>query len=141
MQLNKSIKGQPIKLRGVTYTKGLGTHANSSIVYKLNGAYTNFVSDVGIDDEVAGLGNVIFTRDRRRQDAVRQRRANGASPIVHVNVDVTGVQQLTLVVANGVAGVDYDHADWAGPQLLQRPRRATAPMPQRTSPPQRLTSS
>ena len=34
-------------------------------------------------------------------------------------MNVSGVQQLTLVATNGVANsIDYDHADWAGAELL-----------------------
>jgi hypothetical protein len=44
--------------------------------------------------------------------------AGGGTPL-HISVNVTGVQQLTLVVNPGQAGtIDYDHADWAGAELL-----------------------
>jgi hypothetical protein len=39
-------------------------------------------------------------------------------PAKAVDVSVAGVQQLTLVATNGAAGIDYDHADWAGARLL-----------------------
>ena len=43
--------GHAITLNGVTYAKGLGTHAVSQIVYTIGGQYSTFASDVGIDDE------------------------------------------------------------------------------------------
>ncbi|HEY7089886.1 MAG TPA: NPCBM/NEW2 domain-containing protein, partial [Tepidisphaeraceae bacterium] len=52
--------GKTISLRGQTYTKGLGTHGFSKIVYNLGGAYTTFTSDLGVDDETGGNGTVIF---------------------------------------------------------------------------------
>ena len=52
--------GHTISIRGVTYAKGLGVHPNSDIVYTLNKAYTNFSSDVGVDDETGGRGSVTF---------------------------------------------------------------------------------
>ena len=48
------------------------------------------------------------------------------SPIVSVNVNVTGVQTLTLVATNGVPDdIDYDHADWAGARLTSTTTGAT----------------
>src|SRR4029077_8850122 len=52
--------GKTISIRGSTYTRGLGVHANSDIRYNLNGAYQTFISDIGIDNETGGKGSVIF---------------------------------------------------------------------------------
>src|SRR5690606_26388814 len=49
---DQSSSGNAIRLDGVTYAKGIGTHAISDIVYNLNGNYSRFVSDVGVDDHV-----------------------------------------------------------------------------------------
>ena len=52
--------GHTITLNGVTYAKGIGVHATSDITYNLNGQYTTFFSDVGVDDEVGNNGTVEF---------------------------------------------------------------------------------
>src|SRR5881397_2304052 len=44
--------GQPLRLDGVTYAKGLGASAPSAIEFRLNGACSTFTVDLGIDDEV-----------------------------------------------------------------------------------------
>jgi NPCBM/NEW2 domain-containing protein len=45
--------------------------------------------------------------------------ALGNDTVKHVDIDVTGVQQLTLVATNGVAdNVYFDHADWADAKLI-----------------------
>jgi hypothetical protein len=119
VQKNLSIKGNPITLRGTTYSTGIGTHAVSQIVYNLAGQYASFVSDVGIDDETAGQGAVDFQVIGDGKILFDSGVLTGTSPVVHINVSVAGVQQLTLVATNGIAGsIDYDHADWAGAQLL-----------------------
>jgi len=130
VQLNQTISGNTLTLRGVKYATGIGTHAASTIVYNLAGGYTNFSSDIGIDDEelgkgagavdfqVVGDGKVLFDSGV----------LTGASPIVSLNVNVTGVQTLTLIANNGIAGnIDYDHADWAGAKLLSTPQAPAAP--------------
>ena len=83
-------------------------------------AYSNFISDVGIDDEVSGQsGAVDFQVLGDGKVLFDSGILTSASPIVSFNVNVKGVQTLTLVVTNGVAGsIDYDHADWAGARLI-----------------------
>ena len=42
--------------RSRSITKGIGTHASSTIIYNLDGQYDTFLSDVGVDDEENGKG-------------------------------------------------------------------------------------
>ena len=123
-----SINGNPIKLKGVTYTKGIGTHAASTIVYQLNGKYTMFVSDVGVDDEVSGTGSVDFQVIGDGKVLADSGVVHNGQGAVHLQVSVAGVQQLTLQATNGVSGIDYDHADWAGAYLLRIPSKPSAPV-------------
>ena len=117
MQKNLSIAGNPLTLRGVTYATGIGTHAASTIVYNLAGNYTTFISDIGIDGEELGkgTGSVDFQVIGDGKVLFDSGVLTNASATVTASVNVTGVQTLTLVATNGVAGsIDYDHADWAG---------------------------
>ena len=52
--------GTTITLNGVPYAKGLGVNAISQIVYTLNGAYSSFLSDVGVDDEEIDTASIDF---------------------------------------------------------------------------------
>jgi nitrous oxidase accessory protein NosD len=117
---NLSVDGNPITLNGTVYTEGIGTHALSDITYNLAGNYTTFISDVGIDQEedgsgvgdvdfqLIGDGKVLFDSGVLTNDQV-----------AHIDVSVVGVQNLTLVAANGIPNdIDYDHSDWAGAELL-----------------------
>ncbi len=121
VQKDTSIKGNTISLRGTTYTKGIGTHAASDIVYQLNGNYTTFISDVGIDDEVNGNGSVIFRVIGDGKVLYQSAILTGTSPINSINRSVAGVQQLTLEVVSSIPGtIDYDHSDWAGARLIPK---------------------
>ncbi len=121
VQTNSTVTGNTITLRGVTYASGIGTHALSTIVYNLNGAYTNFISDIGVDDEEngKGIGSVDFQVIGDGKVLFESGVLTNQSPIVSLNVNVSGVQTLTLVATNGIANsIDYDHADWAGAKLV-----------------------
>jgi len=129
IHLDASIVGNPLTLRGVTYAKGIGTHAISQIVYNLNGQYNWFLSDVGIDDEelTRGTGTVDFQVIGDGKMLFDSGVVSNSSPTVHINVSVAGVQQLTLLVGDGGDGIDYDHADWAGARLIAGASAAAAP--------------
>lgn len=114
--------GAPLTLQGVTYPKGLGVHAGSDIIFPLGGAYTTFIADVGVDDEVGSSGSVVFQVYADGVLLFDSGVMTGASATKPVRVDVTGRQALRLVVGPGTDGRGYDHADWAGAKLLRAPQ-------------------
>ncbi len=119
--------GLPLKLNGQTYAKGLGVHAASEVVYNLGGQYTRFKSDLGVDDEVSNpVASVVFEVWADGQRLFQSATLRHDSPIAAVDVDVTGKQELKLVVTGAGDGVDSDHADWAGARLE---RSCTTPPP------------
>jgi glucose/arabinose dehydrogenase len=119
--------GRTITLNGVTYTKGLGVHAVSDVRFALNGAYKTFLSDIGLDDEVGGNGSVIFQVYADGALLYDSGTMLGSSATKQVNVDVTGKNELRLVVT--IAGDNdwYDHADWANARLQNGAVIANAP--------------
>ncbi len=122
--------GNPITLNGVVYAKGLGAHAHSEVSFNLGGAYGQFTSDIGIDDEEMYNGSVVFQVFADGVLVFDSGLMTATSPTQTVNLDVTGVQILKLVVNDGGDGIDFDHADWAGARLLPAvptPPAATAP--------------
>ncbi|MGG8407933.1 NPCBM/NEW2 domain-containing protein [Streptomyces sp. 12297] len=115
---DKSVDGNPIRLNGTAYAKGIGTHANGAVTYTLNGAYTRFRSDIGVDDEVNANATVKF---EVWGDGVKLYESptamTPASATRAVDVDITGVNTLVLKVADTGDGINSDHADWAGARL------------------------
>jgi glucose/arabinose dehydrogenase len=106
-----------LTLNGVTYAKGLGVHAGSDITYALGGNYTRFTSDIGVDDEVGNNGSVVFQLFADGVKIYDSGTMIGSTATKTVDVDVTGKQNLRLVVTDSGNGDGYDHADWAGAKL------------------------
>lgn len=111
--------GNTITLKGITYAKGIGVHANSEIVYKLNSNFGRFISDIGIDDEANTIGSVASVIYKVYKDNV----LSYTSPLItkdsttrRLNIPTLGVTELKLVVEQGENNY-YDHADWAGARL------------------------
>ncbi len=110
--------GHTISIRGTTFTKGLGCHANSEIDVPLNGAYSTFTSSVGIDDEVNGLGAVDFSILADGVKIYDSGTLTGTSPLTGTGVlNIKGVTLLKLLVNFVGANNAYDHSDWAGAQI------------------------
>ena len=112
--------GLTITLTGVTYSKGLGVHANSEIRYNLAGQYTTFACDIGVDDEVTSLeSSVVFEiwADGVKLYDSGVMTANTATK--NISVNVSGKQELRLIVKDAADGNAYDHADWANARLLR----------------------
>jgi alpha-galactosidase len=111
--------GLPITLQGVAYAKGLGVHSGSEITVPLGGQYKTFVADVGVDDEVAANGSIVFQVLGDGAGLFDSGPMTGDTPTKPVSVDVTGMQELKLVVTDNGDGNASDHGDWAGARLVK----------------------
>ncbi len=106
-----------LSVQYVFYTKGLGTHANSTIVYDLAKRFSRFSTDIGVDTEAGPQASVMFEiygNDRLLFRSPLMKRYDYPK---HAEVNVTGVSTLMLVVTDGGNGNIDDHADWLNPTL------------------------
>lgn len=110
--------GATLTLNGVTYAKGLGVHAPSDIKYALNGQYSSLIADLGVDDEVGSNGSVVFQVWLDGTLAYDSGVLSGSSATKAMALDVSGANELRLVVTTGGNNNEYDHADWAVAQLI-----------------------
>ncbi|MQA28760.1 MAG: hypothetical protein GEU82_02825 [Luteitalea sp.] len=112
--------GLPLTLNGVTYAKGLGTHAASDIRFALGGACSLLTGQVGVDDEVGTNGSVVFQLFNGANPTALYDSGlmTGATATRAISVSVAGVNTLRLVVTPGADGdPTSDHADWADAQI------------------------
>lgn len=139
IRADKSIDGNAITLKDTVYTSGVGAHATNQIIVKLNGAVTNFVTRVGIDDEVrsgAGTNANYGVCDYR----VSLKAENGDVLVVAegtvratdtvtplIDVDCNGWKYLILEADEGQGGNSYDHVDWANAYFEYIEQNSTPP--------------
>jgi alpha-galactosidase len=140
IQKDKSIDGNILTLNGTTYTKGIGTHADSDIRYYLGGNFSNFTASVGVDDETGTNGSVIFQVYGDNQKLFDSGVMTGSSSTRHIDIDISGVTLLNLYAKIAGDSYDYDHADWADAYVVYSSATVgptPAPTPDQTSvPPQ-----
>ncbi|MEQ7007090.1 NPCBM/NEW2 domain-containing protein [Actinopolymorpha sp. B17G11] len=120
---DRSVSGGPISLAGVEYDKGIGTHAPSEIVYRLDPGDVRFTAMVGVDDvqRNSPYSSVVFQVEVDGELVYESPVLRGDSEPQPVDLDVMGVERLVLRVTEAGDGNNSDHADWAGPTLHRLP--------------------
>ena len=111
-QVNKSVLGGSLRVAGVSYERGIGTHSISRFLVNLTGKAISFSGWAGADDLNDFGGNMEF-------ELIADGRLVWTSGILHKGmpalpfcIDLRGVGKLALLVKEGGDGIMYDHADW-----------------------------
>ncbi|KXA12697.1 glycosyl hydrolase family 95 catalytic domain-containing protein [Clostridium perfringens] len=127
IQKDASCDGNTITLKGengerVSYDKGIGTHANSEIVYSLEGLdyYDYFETFVGVDQEMAGtvasISFEVYLDDEKIFDSGLM---TGDTKQKHVKVPIAGKNTLKLVVKDGGDSIGSDHGSFGDAKLTK----------------------
>lgn len=135
---NLSIDGNPLTLKGIVYASGVGTHASSRIIVKLNGAVTHFVGSVGIDDEVAGFckgsstnGVADYRVILKAENGDEKVMGSGTirstdTDVPTFDIDCNGWKYLILEALDGGSDA-YDHIDWVNAYFEYMEQNSTPP--------------
>ena len=117
LQRRQSVWQREMTIAGKKFSRGLGTHANGKLVFKLpEGRFRKFLCLVG-HDEATLTGTVAFevwVDGKKAFDSGPMDRTTAAKP---VEVDVSGAKVLELHTLDGGDGITCDHADWADARL------------------------
>lgn len=104
--------GTPLRIGGVAYAKGLGTHAPAAVRYYLGGGCTSFTAEVGVDEAQTTRGSVRFTVTADGTGKAESPVLRASDPAWSLTADVTGASYVDLVADDGGDGNGNDHADW-----------------------------
>ena len=110
--INKSVIGTELRVAGVKYEKGVGSHSISRFLVNLGGKATSFSGLVGADDNNDYYGNMEFKLIADKKVIWSSGLLLKGMPAVPFKVDLKGVQKLVLLIVEGGDGIMYDHADW-----------------------------
>src|SRR5699024_12751306 len=100
-------------LDGKEYASCVGTHAPASFAVQRNGQSTRFSPTVGVNASDGSRGSVTFEVYGHGELFTATDVITGADPAQELDVDITGVDTLTLKVTNAGDGKGNDHGDWA----------------------------
>jgi hypothetical protein len=114
--VDRSASDHPIRIAGRHFAHGFGTHSPSVLHLDLAGGCSRFTAQVGITEEeksapkspsaefiIEGDGKVLWCSPIMR----------GGMNAHPVDLNLTGVKQITLRVNDGFDGSDQDEAAWA----------------------------
>jgi hypothetical protein len=105
----------PIRIKGKTYHKGLGVHANSELTYTLSdGPYRTFYAVIGLDDTAGDKASVQFAvyLDDKKAYESKVFRYGDAPEEIAIPIDA-GYGCLKLIVTDAGDGYIHDRAAWA----------------------------
>ena len=133
IQIDKTIDKNIFTLAGNTFSKGIGTHAESDIVMEIPSGAKKFVAVVGMDDEVMAS----MTENKVKEPNfygmifhvyidgkhVDQTSLLGITKYYVFDIDIPeGAKQIRLYVDHvEYTGKNYDHADWAVAGFVNNP--------------------
>jgi hypothetical protein len=109
---NLAVGDKPLSIAGRRFSRGVGTHANSRIIVRLNGGTRRFRAFVGVDTEAEAQGSVRFSIQGDGKELWNSGLCKRDDAAVPIDIDVSAVQWLVLQVDDGGDGGSNDHADW-----------------------------
>ncbi|MDD4645899.1 MAG: NPCBM/NEW2 domain-containing protein, partial [Bacteroidales bacterium] len=119
-QISKSIDGNPLKIAGKTYERGVGTHAISKFVIQTGGDAVSFDALAGVDDENSKPGTVEFVVLGDRKVLWKSGVMKQGEPAKEAHVSLKGIQKVALLVTDGGDDINYDHADWIDAKITYK---------------------
>jgi hypothetical protein len=127
-KMDRSCQGDAISIAGKRYPWGIGVHADSELVFDLQGRFDEFRADVGIATRMGKRGSVIFTVSRvdkkggKDVDTVlfKSPVVRGSDPKPReVSAKVKGIRLLKLKVENA-GDLDLgDVANWGSARVIR----------------------
>lgn len=110
---NQSVSGKPLRISGQTFSHGVGTHASSELILKLNRNAKRFRALVGVDDGTDGKASLRFSVWGDGKELWNSGICTTGQAARPVDLDISKVRILQLKVDDGGDNNFHDHADWA----------------------------
>jgi len=121
LEVNRSIVRTPLTIGSERFTRGLGTHANSDVLFYSPAPMGRFSCSVGIDNNpnaAGGPGSVVFSLWADGRCLHRTETIHCGRQPVRIEIELGGATRLHLRVRNAGDGSAFDHADWAEAKVI-----------------------
>ncbi|HKB03277.1 MAG TPA: NPCBM/NEW2 domain-containing protein [Gemmataceae bacterium] len=121
---DRCVSGQAMRLKTVagesTFDRGVGLHAGSTLTYALGGKFRRWEALAGLDARSGVRGDAILVvrTDGKERELPAAGRLTAAGGALAIELDVTGVKELTIDVRRGNGGGVQDHVNLAEARLV-----------------------
>lgn len=116
--MDRSVDQNVIRLGGVSYARGIGTHATSRLEYDIPRDFARFEAIVGVDDETNGLGSVVLSVELDGRVVYTSPVLRGHQSPVRIEVPLRDARRIALCADSAGDGNRFDHVSWANARLL-----------------------
>lgn len=119
-RVDRTPQGEPLRIAGKAYPRGIGIHANSRLEVLASRDYTRFTALAGVDDSAAtASGTVVFKVYGDGKPLFTSAPVRRGQAPARIEIGVQGVQVLELVAeaATAGAGTSTPVVAWAGATL------------------------
>ncbi|MDP2575221.1 NPCBM/NEW2 domain-containing protein [Vibrio penaeicida] len=114
--------GDVLSVGGTRYARGLGAHANSSIVYDISEYdFDQFNAVIGIDDKAGNRGSVVYKVFVDGVLSYESGVVRGDDDGIRISVPLDNAHnEVRLEATDAGDGYSYDHANWADAKFRVR---------------------
>jgi len=126
---DKAWEGTPIRVGGKIYPRGLGVHADSKLIFPLDGEFATFIVVPGPDEAHHGQVEMKILVDDKEVWSSGPTRSHDGKARHRLRIPVKDAQTLTLIVTQSDGNRGGDHASWADAYLERAPVKAKATTP------------
>jgi hypothetical protein len=114
---NVNLVGEPLRMNGRTYDRGLAVHSRCILTYDLSGRYSTFETSVGFDDAAKSRGRVECRVFADGKELYSNPDLKSSGEPVELKLPVVGAAQLRLLVDFGKDQDTGDRVIWANARL------------------------
>ena len=111
-QKNRNVLFGELKVNGVGFKRGIGTHSISRFLLNLGGTATEISGWVGADDQNDYAGKMEFKILADKKVVWSSGTMHKGMSAQKFKVNLKGIQKIALIVGEAGDGIMYDHADW-----------------------------
>lgn len=122
-KFDRSVMGGRLIVGNQKTTKGIGTHAESQVIFLLGKNDKSFRGSVGLDQSASKLGDaicriVLLNSENRWIPHSNTFSVTAGSPAKEIKIDVSGYRAIGLVTQKGNHGTVGDRVNWMNARII-----------------------
>jgi hypothetical protein len=117
--LDRTVTCGRLRAGGACYVKGIGMHSAAQLSYALDRPYKSFQAELAVDDSTDGGGSVRFCVYANGKEKFTSGIIRGGMKPTPIDIDISGVTELSLIIDYADRADVLDHADWLNARLIK----------------------
>jgi alpha-galactosidase len=120
ININNNQGGNPMKIGGKNFSRGIGVQAVSMIPFFLDGHAERFTAEVGVDDAANPKSTIKFYVIGDKKILFESKEMKAGDQSEKIDADLTGIKRLGLLVTVDSANIRKSYSDWADARFVMK---------------------